>query len=164
MGSGLPLRRSVGVGRFAIDARGKELSSASGPIILENADTMVALIVSCFFAAILGFAAHRASVCTVRAVTEFVFSRTGYMFLSIAKSSIWVLVVTFPFFWLMPVESAKLSGWGLTDVAVLGGFVFGLGAALTGACALSSMARMLGGELMRLLARRRSALAAFSSV
>jgi len=58
---------------------------------------MVALAVSCLFAAILGFAAHRASVCTVRAVAELTASRTGYMFLSIMKSSIWVLVVTVRF-------------------------------------------------------------------
>jgi uncharacterized membrane protein YedE/YeeE len=125
---------------------------------------MVALIVSCLFAAILGFAAHRASVCTVRAVTEFVFSRTGYMFLSIAKSSIWVSVVTFPFFLLMPAESAKLSGWGLTDVAILGGFVFGLGAGLNGACAFSTMARIVDGEVRMLLTVSGFALGVFSYV
>jgi len=112
---------------------------------------MVALIVSCLFAAVLGFAAHRASVCTVRAVTELTSSRTGYMFLGIAKSSIWVLVVTLPFFWLMPAEAAKLSGWRLTDVAVLGGFVFGAGAGLNGACAFSTMARIVDGEVRMLL-------------
>ena len=40
---------------------------------------MAALVVSCLFAAILGFAAHRASVCTVRAIAELTSSRTGYM-------------------------------------------------------------------------------------
>src|SRR5205807_1563956 len=103
---------------------------------------MLALVVCCLFAAILGFAAHRASVCTVRAVTELTSSRTGYMFLSIAKSSIWVLVVTLPFFWLMPAASAKLSGWRLTDMALLGGFIFGVGAGFNGACAYSTMARL----------------------
>ena len=40
---------------------------------------MFALIFSCILAGILGFAAHRASVCTVRAVAEMTHSRTGYM-------------------------------------------------------------------------------------
>ena len=104
---------------------------------------MTALIVSCLFAATLGFAAHRASVCTVRAVTELTSSRTGYMFLSIAKSSVWVLVVTLPFFCLMPAECAKVSGWSLTYVAILGGFLFGVGAGLNGGCAVSTMARLV---------------------
>ena len=112
---------------------------------------MAALFVSCLLAAVLGFAAHRASVCTVRAVTELIFSRTGYMFLSIAKSSMWVLVITLPFFWLMPAESTKLGGWRLTEVAILGGFSFGVGAGLNGACAFSTMARIVDGEVRMLL-------------
>jgi uncharacterized membrane protein YedE/YeeE len=112
---------------------------------------MTALIVSCLFAATLGFAAHRASVCTVRAVTELTSSRTGYMFLSIAKSSVWVLVVTLPFFCLMPAECAKVSGWSLTYVAILGGFLFGVGAGLNGGCAVSTMARLVDGEMRMLL-------------
>jgi uncharacterized membrane protein YedE/YeeE len=125
---------------------------------------MVALVVCCLFAAILGFAAHRASVCTVRAVTELTSSRTGYMFLSIAKSSIWVLVVTLPFFWLMPAASAKLSGWRLTDMALLGGFIFGVGAGFNGACAFSTMARIVDGEVRMLLTVGGFALGVFGYV
>jgi hypothetical protein len=55
---------------------------------------MIALVVSCILAAILGFAAHRASVCTVRAVAEMTHSRTGYMPASIGKSAIWVFAIT----------------------------------------------------------------------
>jgi uncharacterized membrane protein YedE/YeeE len=113
---------------------------------------MIALVVSCLFAAILGFSAHRASVCTVRAVAELSSSRTGHMLLSIAKSSVWVLAVTLPFFWLMPSAGAGLNGWRLTEVAVLGGFVFGIGAGINGACAYSTMARIVDGEARMLLA------------
>ena len=125
---------------------------------------MIALAVSCLFAAILGFAAHRASVCTVRAVAELTASRTGYMFLSIVKSSIWVMVVTVPFFWLMPATGAKLSGWSLTGIAVLGGFVFGIGAGLNGACAYSTMARIVDGEVRMLLTVAGFALGVFGYV
>lgn len=112
---------------------------------------MTALAVSCLFAAILGFAAHRASVCTVRAVTELISSRTGYMLLSIVKSSIWVLVVTLPFLWLMPATGVRLSGWRLSEIGLLGGFFFGIGAGLNGGCAFSTMARIVDGEVRMLL-------------
>ena len=46
---------------------------------------MAAVILACVLAAMLGFAAHRASVCTVRAVAEVVSSRTAYMLASIVK-------------------------------------------------------------------------------
>jgi len=125
---------------------------------------MAALIVSCLFAAILGFAAHRASVCTVRAVAELTSSRTGHMLLSIAKSSIWVLVVTLPFFWLMPAAGAKLPGWQLTGVSMLGGFVFGVGAGINGACAYSTMARIVDGEARMLVTVAGFALGVFGYV
>jgi uncharacterized membrane protein YedE/YeeE len=112
---------------------------------------MVGLIVSCLFAAILGFAAHRASVCTVRAVAEFASARTGYMLLSIVKSSLWVFVVIVPFLWLTPAAIVNLNGWPLTSTAILGGVVFGAGAGLNGACAYSTMARIVDGEIRMLL-------------
>ena len=51
---------------------------------------MVALVLSCILAGILGFAAHRASVCTVRGIAELTHSGTGYMLISIVKSAFWV--------------------------------------------------------------------------
>jgi uncharacterized membrane protein YedE/YeeE len=112
---------------------------------------MAALIVACLLAASLGFAAHRASVCTVRAVAELTSARTGHMLFSIAKASVWVLAVTLPFFWLMPAAAASLNGWRLTNISVLGGFIFGVGAGINGACAFSTMARMVDGEVRMLL-------------
>jgi hypothetical protein len=104
------------------------------------------LLAACLFAALLGFAAHRASVCTVRAVAEMFSARTGYMLLSIAKSALWVLAITIPFLWLMPEAVAKVGGWQLTAASLLGGFVFGIGAAANGACAYTTMARLVDGE------------------
>jgi hypothetical protein len=62
---------------------------------------MLNLIIACILAAILGFAAHRASICTVRAVAEFTHSGTGYMFASIVKSALWVFAITIPVFLLL---------------------------------------------------------------
>src|SRR5262245_17816393 len=95
---------------------------------------------------ILGFAAHRASVCTVRAVAEVVGSRGAAMFASIGKSWLWVWAVTIPVLWLLPAAAMGVAGWPLTVMAIVGGFAFGLGAAFNGACAFSTMARLADGE------------------
>jgi len=107
---------------------------------------MVALIFACVLAGVLGFAAHRASVCTVRAVAEVMTSRTGHMLTSIGKAMLWVIAVVAPLILLMPSAGAGLSGWPLTVVSVFGGFVFGVGAAINGACGYSTMARLVDGE------------------
>jgi uncharacterized protein len=112
---------------------------------------MEALIVACALAGVLGFAAHRASVCTVRAVAEVVSSRTAHMLVSIAKSSLWVTAVTVTAILLMPSAGMDLIGWPLTGAAVLGGFLFGAGAAINGACAFSTMARLVDGECRMLV-------------
>jgi uncharacterized membrane protein YedE/YeeE len=112
---------------------------------------MFALIVSCILAGILGFAAHRASVCTVRAVAEMTHSRTGYMLASIGKSAIWVFAITIPVFLLVPQTATNISGWQLTYTAILGGLLFGIGSGINGACAYATMARMVDGEVGMLI-------------
>jgi len=105
------------------------------------------LVVACLFAGLLGFAAHRASICTVRAVAEIISARTGYMLASIAKSALWVIALTLPFFWLMPAAASQIGGWQFTAATLLGGFLFGVGAAINGACAYSTMTRLVDGEV-----------------
>jgi uncharacterized membrane protein YedE/YeeE len=112
---------------------------------------MLALIVSCILAGILGFAAHRASVCTVRAVAEMTHSRTGYMLASIGKSAMWVFAITIPVFLLMPQTATSVTGWQLTFTAILGGLLFGIGSGVNGACAYATMARMVDGEVGMML-------------
>jgi uncharacterized membrane protein YedE/YeeE len=107
---------------------------------------MAILAFAVVLALVLGFAAHRASICTVRAVAEIMSSRRGYMLASIGKSVLWVWAVTIPIFWLMPASGTELNGWSLTGVAVLGGFMFGLGAAINHGCAFSTMARFADGD------------------
>jgi hypothetical protein len=112
---------------------------------------MLNLIIACILAAILGFAAHRASICTVRAVAEFTHSGTGYMFASIVKSALWVFAITVPVFLLLPQTATGLAGWQLTLTAMFGGLLFGIGAGVNGACAYATMARMVDGEIGMLL-------------
>ena len=107
---------------------------------------MAILVFAALLAMILGFAAHRASICTVRTIAEIMSARTGYMLASIGKSVLWVWAVTIPIFWLMPALGTGVDGWSLTGYAMLGGLVFGLGAAVNGSCAFSTMARLVDGD------------------
>lgn len=109
-------------------------------------------VLCCVLAGILGFATHRASVCTVRAVAEYTHSGTGHMMMSITKSVLWVFALTLPVFFLMPQTAANIGGWQLTGMAIAGGLLFGIGAGVNGACAYSTMARMVDGEIAMLLA------------
>jgi hypothetical protein len=106
---------------------------------------MVSLVIAFVLAAILGFAAHRASVCTVRAVAEVLSTRSVFMFGSVAKTVLWITAVTIPVLWLVP-TAAPVPGWQFSALAVGGGLVFGVGAAINGACAYSTMARLVDGE------------------
>ena len=108
---------------------------------------VIPLVIACLCAAILGFAAHRASICTVRAVAEILSSRTAFMLASIGKSVLWVVALTLPFFWLMPAAARGLFGWQLTLSTLAGGFLFGIGSAINGGCAFSTMARLVDGEV-----------------
>ncbi len=112
-----------------------------------SAAAIAFLAIACLFAAMLGFAAHRASICTVRAVSEMIGARTAYMLASIGKSAVWVIALTLPILLLMPAIGGIGWGWQLTATALAGGFLFGLGAAINGACAYSTMARLVDGEV-----------------
>jgi uncharacterized membrane protein YedE/YeeE len=101
---------------------------------------MGTLIFAIALALVLGFAAHRASVCTVRAVAEIMSSASG------GKSMLWAWALMIPVFALTPAAGTGLAGWSLTGIAVLGGFLFGLGAAVNGGCAYSTMARFVDGD------------------
>jgi uncharacterized membrane protein YedE/YeeE len=107
---------------------------------------MAFLVLAVLLALVIGFAAHRASVCTVRAVAEIASSRRAAMLGSVGKSVLWVWAVSFPFFWLVPAAGSGINGWSLTLAALGGGFAFGFGAAINGGCAYSTMTRFVDGD------------------
>jgi hypothetical protein len=113
---------------------------------------MPALVIAALLAAVLGFAAHRASICTVRAVAELMSSRRGFMLASIGKSIVWASAITIPFYLFSMTAPPQSGAWQLSIMAMLGGFVFGLGAAMNGACVYSTMARLADGEVRMLVA------------
>ncbi len=97
--------------------------------------------------AALGFAVQRASLCTVRAVEEVLNSRSAYMLASFAKAALWAAAI---YGAVMLAMLDRGTGFQVHDSLLhpmLGGFVFGIGAAITGGCAMSVLQRLADGDL-----------------
>ena len=73
------------------------------------------------------------------------------MLISFAKIILWVELVTIPLTWLFPDVRANRHILGFSWPAVTGGFVFGIGAAVNRACAISILSRLGEGDLSMLL-------------
>ncbi|WP_404384873.1 YeeE/YedE thiosulfate transporter family protein [Caenispirillum salinarum] len=96
-------------------------------------------------AAGLGFSAHRAGLCTVRAVSEITTTRRAHMLASFFKSAAWVLVIATPMVWLAPAVAPLSIVWP-TLGTLLGGILFGAGAAVNNGCAISTLTRLGSGD------------------
>lgn len=94
---------------------------------------------------ILGFAAHRAGLCTVKAVAEVLTTRRTHFLWSFAKSALWVMVVAM----LAGIFASEpgFRHWPLTASSVFGGVVFGIGAGFNGGCTFSTLSRLMDGNV-----------------
>lgn len=112
---------------------------------------IVVWFLAILLAAVVGFAVHRASLCNVKAVAELLTSKRAHMLGSFLKTMFWVIAVTFVMeFFFHPVSARPLIFWGFSPLALVGGFVFGVGAAVNGGCALGTLGRLGSGELRML--------------
>jgi uncharacterized membrane protein YedE/YeeE len=104
-------------------------------------------------AAVTGFAAHRASVCTVRAVLEIIHSRTAHMLAGFIKTAMWAALVFGLLVWVTPETGASRTLMVLEPrpLALAGGFLFGVGAVSNGACSYSTLQRVADGDLWGLI-------------
>ena len=100
-------------------------------------------------AGLLGFAAQRASICTVRAVGEMFTTGRAIMLLSFGKTVLWVIFATLALRMMLPVTTVSYGDLSL--YSFLGGFLFGVGATLNGGCAISMLANLASGKLSMLL-------------
>lgn len=107
-------------------------------------------LLSLTFAMLIGFAAHRASLCTVRAVAEMMSSGTGWMLASFLKAAAWAAAIAGTLLLLYPVAAVPALERTPHAVALAGGFVFGIGAAVNGGCSLSTLQRLADGDLSML--------------
>jgi uncharacterized membrane protein YedE/YeeE len=98
----------------------------------------------------IGFAAHRASLCTVRAVAETMSSGTAWMLASFLKAAAWAAAIAGALLLLYPAAAVPALERTPHALALLGGFVFGMGATVNGGCSLSTLQRLADGDLSML--------------
>lgn len=102
-------------------------------------------------AAFIGFSSHRASLCTVKAVAELLSSRRGFVLASFAKATLWVAMIYGTLLLFLPSASGTFQVYEPRGLVLLGGFLFGVGAAINGGCSLSTLQRLADGDLWMLL-------------
>jgi uncharacterized membrane protein YedE/YeeE len=113
---------------------------------------IVLAILAVILAMVIGFAVQRASLCNVKAVAELISTKRAHMLGSFLKTVMWVVAVTFVIeFFFRPGSTWPLHLWGFGIGALAGGFVFGIGAAVNGGCALGTLGRLGNGDLRMLL-------------
>ncbi len=106
--------------------------------------------VSLPLAALLGFAVHRASLCTVRTIAEIFSTRKAYMMAAMLKAVIWVMAVSVPILLFLPGTATPNRSYAITVAAITGGLLFGVGAAVNGGCAFSTLGHLANGNLWML--------------
>lgn len=103
------------------------------------------LFIALLAGVVLGASAHRAGLCTVKAVLEVVTSGQAHFLWSFLKAALWTAGL---------LSLAQAFGADVTlghrpvlIVGLIGGVLFGLGAGLNGACSFSTLSRLAEGHL-----------------
>jgi hypothetical protein len=105
-------------------------------------------VAAVLLAAIIGFSVHRASLCNVTGVAELLSTGRAHILASFLKTVLWVIAATSLIDWLLPSGSVRHAHlWAISRQALAGGFIFGVGAAVNGGCALGTLGRLGSGEL-----------------
>ena len=108
---------------------------------------LILTLLSFAIAATLGFAAHRASLCTVRAVEEVLERRPPRILASFGKAVLWAAAISLPIRWLWPELGSTQQSYELQLATLMGGLAFGIGAALNGACTFSTLSHIAEGRV-----------------
>src|SRR5258706_12729312 len=108
------------------------------------------LLLVLLLAALLGFTAHRAGICAVKAVKEVITTRRAHMLASFGKTVLWIMTVMLIIMWLAPGHLMPIF-LAPSLLSIGGGFVFWVGAALNRGFAISPLSPFGNGELRVLL-------------
>lgn len=90
----------------------------------------------------LGYVSHRASLCTVRAVADVLEGRRFDMLGGFARAVLWAMLLTVPASYFFPDRFPIPAASGPLWAGLLGGLLFGLGAALNRGCSFSTLQRL----------------------
>ena len=69
------------------------------------------------------------------------------MMVTMLKTVLWVMAVSVPIFLFLPDTTTPNRSYALTAAAIIGGFLFGVGAAINGGCAFSTLGHLANGNL-----------------
>lgn len=108
-------------------------------------DAVVLLLAAC-----IGFAAHRASLCTVKAVTEVLTTGTFHVLASFAKAVVWASLVYGALLLVLPAPARGFTLHESRLLLIAGAFLFGVGAAINGGCSMSTLQKLADGDLRML--------------
>jgi hypothetical protein len=92
--------------------------------------------------AFLGYASHRASLCTVRAVADILETGRFERFGGFVRAVLWTMLLTLPALYFFPERFPAPTRSGPLWTGLIGGLLFGLGAALNKGCAFSTLQRL----------------------
>ncbi len=108
---------------------------------------MAVVLGSVVVAVAFGFALQRAGVCTVKAVAEPLTTGRAYMLASLSRAALWTVAATLLMAGLGAGTAVTVVGHPVAWQAAVGGLVFGMGAAVNGACAFSILSYLGSGHL-----------------
>lgn len=108
---------------------------------------MPLVAVSFVCAVLIGFAAHRASLCNVRAVAELLTTGTAHMLGSLLQAVLWMATLTGVLAVLLHIAPQTSLVRVPPAWALVGGLLFGMGAAINDGCSLSTLHRLADGDL-----------------
>ncbi len=103
------------------------------------------LLLVCAFA--IGFLVPRATTCSVAAMREVLGKRTAWRFGGFAMASLTSVVVLLPLAWLGGLAVQFAPQIEPSVLIALGGFLFGVGATINGACVFGTLTKIVGGNL-----------------
>lgn len=121
--------------------------AADLPLLMTLLVTQGPQVLAIVLALFIGFAAHRASLCTVRAVGEVMSSGKAWILASFAKAVIWVCMIYGTLLLLHPASASIFIVYEPRALTLAGGFIFGVGAAINRGCSLSTVQRLAEGDL-----------------
>ena len=104
-------------------------------------------LLSLLCAGLIGFTAHRASLCNVRAVAEILNGRSAHMLGSLAQAVLWMATLSGALTLVLGLVPQPTLARAPLAWAALGGWCFGLGAAINGGCSLSTLHRLADGDM-----------------
>jgi uncharacterized protein len=103
------------------------------------------LLLICVFA--MGFLVPRGTTCAVAAVSEALERGSVWRFAGFAVASATTIVTLIPLSWLLILPLNFAPTIEVTGLIGLGGFLFGVGAAINGACVFGTLTKIVSGDV-----------------